>query len=501
MAKLQSSLKNMVLSLFVICIFMAAALGFVYSITKYPIEVSKKKTEIEAFKVVLPEFDNDPLAEPQEFNGITIYTAKKKDSIVGYAVKTFSEKGYGGKITLIAGFLPNGTIHKVAVLEQKETPGLGSNMSGKFKDQFEGKNPFEFILKVKKDGGDVDAITASTITSRAFCDAVEKAYTTLAKNVLKINVKNIFTDTCSISSLYPLKAVMPAFENNPLNEKITFGEIEVYIGKKNNVVTGYSVKSFANGFNGPVWILAGFTPNGTIIDTYILSNKESAGYGSHLADPEFKNQFIQKNPAKYTIAVKADGGDCDAIAGATVSSRAFCDAVELAYETLTKNVLKSSSTVTEKAEEQKMDTSKLVSNLQLKSVLPDFSNNPRASAKIIDGSEFYTAKKGSSIVGYAVKSSAKGYNGLITLLVGFSASGTINNIAVISQNETKGMGTEILEDYWKEQFLEKNPATYNIAVKEDNGIIDAISGSTISSRAYCNAVKAAFNVYKKAKGK
>jgi electron transport complex protein RnfG len=68
------------------------------------------------------------------------------------------------------------------VLSQKETPGLGDKMKTKWKDQFNGKNPKEFNMKVKKDGGEVDAITASTITSRAFCDATQKAYDAYIKN-------------------------------------------------------------------------------------------------------------------------------------------------------------------------------------------------------------------------------------------------------------------------------------------------------------------------------
>ena len=50
-----------------------------------------------------------------------------------------------------------------------------------FKDQFTNKNPADFRLSVKKDGGPVDAITAATISSRAFCDAVQRAYNTLQK--------------------------------------------------------------------------------------------------------------------------------------------------------------------------------------------------------------------------------------------------------------------------------------------------------------------------------
>ena len=82
----------------------------------------------------------------------------------------------------MAGFKPDGTIINITVLEHKETPGLGTKMTEpKFKDQFSDKNPEQFILKVKKDGGPVDAITAATISSRAFCDAVQRGYNTLQK--------------------------------------------------------------------------------------------------------------------------------------------------------------------------------------------------------------------------------------------------------------------------------------------------------------------------------
>jgi electron transport complex protein RnfG len=82
----------------------------------------------------------------------------------------------------MAGFKPDGTIIGISVLNHKETPGLGTKITEpEFKEQFTGKNPGEFILKVKKDGGQVDAITAATISSRAFCDAIQRAYNTIQK--------------------------------------------------------------------------------------------------------------------------------------------------------------------------------------------------------------------------------------------------------------------------------------------------------------------------------
>ena len=111
---------------------------------------------------------------------------RRDGEIVGYAVNTYTTKGFSGNISLMAGFKPDGTIMNITVLEHKETPGLGTKMTEpEFKDQFNEKNPAEFILKVKKDGGPVDAITAATISSRAFCDAVQRAYNTLQKGGLK----------------------------------------------------------------------------------------------------------------------------------------------------------------------------------------------------------------------------------------------------------------------------------------------------------------------------
>jgi len=82
----------------------------------------------------------------------------------------------------MVGIIPDGNINNTQVVQQKETPGLGTKIElPSFRDQFMNKNPKTFIVKVKKDGGDVDAITAATISSRAFCNALELAYSTYEK--------------------------------------------------------------------------------------------------------------------------------------------------------------------------------------------------------------------------------------------------------------------------------------------------------------------------------
>jgi len=175
--KLESTLINMTLSLVLISMGMSAALAFVYLKTKGPIEAASRQKEIDAIKMVIPEFDNDPATGKIEKDGVVIYRMTKQDTTVGYAVKSYTEKGFGGHVELMAGFLPNGSIYYVTVLQHKETPGLGTKMNDpRFSKQFLGKNPVDFKLLVKKDGGQVDAITAATVSSRAYCDALQRAY-------------------------------------------------------------------------------------------------------------------------------------------------------------------------------------------------------------------------------------------------------------------------------------------------------------------------------------
>ena len=180
-SKKESNFLNMVLTLFLVAAIAALALGGVYTVTKEPIAIAKQKKLEAAIKAVLPEFDTIQTVKVKDINGddsLTFYYASMGTQAVGAAIKTFTMKGFSGRIELMVGILEDGTINNTAVLSHKETPGLGDKMDIKKSDfpaQFIGKNPESFKLKVTKDGGDVDAITAATISSRAFCDAVKRA--------------------------------------------------------------------------------------------------------------------------------------------------------------------------------------------------------------------------------------------------------------------------------------------------------------------------------------
>jgi len=173
----------MTLTLFVITLIAGVSLGFINDITKGPKAQAKLDRKINALKNVLPEFNNNPVENVKMIktdsakDSVEIYTAFLNENQSGIAVVGSSDKGFSGLVKIMVGFNTDGSIFNIAVLEQKETPGLGTKMKDeKFLKQFRGKHPKTYNLKVKKDQGDVDALTGATITTRAFSEATQMAY-------------------------------------------------------------------------------------------------------------------------------------------------------------------------------------------------------------------------------------------------------------------------------------------------------------------------------------
>ncbi len=183
MAKRESNFKNMVLTLFVVTLVASTSLALVYEVTKEPIRLAALERKNNAIMQVVPEFNNMPNEEEYtvEVNGdeLVFYPARMDGELVGVAIETFTRRGYSGTIELMVGLLPDGTIHGIEVLRHSETPGLGDKIEtdkSDFYKQFVGRNPGDFTMKVRQDNGEIDGITASTITARAYCEAVQLAY-------------------------------------------------------------------------------------------------------------------------------------------------------------------------------------------------------------------------------------------------------------------------------------------------------------------------------------
>jgi electron transport complex protein RnfG len=185
----KSTFGNMVLVLSGICLVCSALLGTVYAVTKAPIEASELAKVNAAIAAVTPAFDNVPSEDVRTDGAAQIYTSRNGGEVVGYAIKV-GVGGFGGTIQMMVGFTPDGTIYNTSVISHSETPGLGAKIVDENcapRMQVKGKNPATSNLTVSKDGGDIDAITASTITSRAFLKGVNIAYEVFENNCATSN--------------------------------------------------------------------------------------------------------------------------------------------------------------------------------------------------------------------------------------------------------------------------------------------------------------------------
>lgn len=176
----KSNLKNMALSLTLVCLVCSALLGVVYAMTADPIRRAEEAKVNASIARVLPEFEGQPALETVSVDGVE-YTYYRVPG-TGYAIIS-TVGGFGGPLTLMVGIGEDGLVVNTVVLSHSETPGLGAKCTTDlpFIGQFEGWDPAAKKLTVRKDGGDVDAITASTITSRAYSKAISNAVAAYSK--------------------------------------------------------------------------------------------------------------------------------------------------------------------------------------------------------------------------------------------------------------------------------------------------------------------------------
>lgn len=204
MKKLQSNILNMALVLTLIAVVAAGLLAWVNNVTSGPIEeINNLAIENGIKSVILGDRDIQFTVEaPVEQDGFVFHNVNDMNgNLIGTAVESTDKNGFGGALKVMVGFDPEGVILGYTVLDHSETPGLGAQADGWFRQKSAdvqeqpavvnvllgapekpgnhniiGMNPGDDMMIVSKDGGDVDAITASTITSKAFLRAVNAAY-------------------------------------------------------------------------------------------------------------------------------------------------------------------------------------------------------------------------------------------------------------------------------------------------------------------------------------
>ncbi|MBR4841728.1 MAG: RnfABCDGE type electron transport complex subunit G [Bacteroidaceae bacterium] len=204
MKKLESNILNMAVMLTVIAVVAGALLAWVNNVTAGPIEkINNQAIESGIKSVVLGDRNIEfRVEEPTEKEGFIFHNVyDMNDNLLGTAVESVDKNGFGGNLKVMVGFDSEGQILGYEVLEHSETPGLGAQANDWFRQKsgeaaeqsalttlllgapgkpgnhnIIGLNPGDDLLIVSKDGGEVDAITASTITSKAFLRAVNAAY-------------------------------------------------------------------------------------------------------------------------------------------------------------------------------------------------------------------------------------------------------------------------------------------------------------------------------------
>jgi Na+-translocating ferredoxin:NAD+ oxidoreductase subunit G len=190
MAKKESSFINMVMTLLVVTAVASFTLASVYNVTKEPIAKAREAARQQAITLVVPAFDaliTKMYMPPNGRDSLEFNFATKDGELVGVAVATYTDMGFSGRIRAMVGFAPDGKIVDVVHLHHQETPGLGDKIEKSKSDWsnvFQGVDPATTTIKVVKDGGQIDAITAATITSRAYCDGIQRAYDTFNEHVL-----------------------------------------------------------------------------------------------------------------------------------------------------------------------------------------------------------------------------------------------------------------------------------------------------------------------------
>lgn len=334
---MKSTLFNMVTVLFAITLIASALVGVVYMVTEGPISEADNKAKSEALKNVLPEFDASEKSEV-ELDGmpIVVNTATKAGEVIGYAVETRTKNGFGGEIVMMVGFDKDGNVLNINVLKQAETPGLGTKMCDEGNPLLASAkavspaNPAKF--QVSKDGGELDALTAATISSRAYYDAVSRAYRAVfsdnnAAQGESVKVEELIKQTKDFPEYDVLSAREVQVDELP---------IKVYSAIKNKQVVGYAVETVnKHDSYGNISALVTFDLKGNIVDAKVLSSSGNIESAMLVEEPE--NVLVQSirktSPAnEKAYCLKMAGGELDVLSGATVTSQSFYDAVKRAYK-------------------------------------------------------------------------------------------------------------------------------------------------------------------------
>lgn len=529
-------IMGMLLILSIIC---SGALALV-NIKTLPI--IQRNAEIQRMGIVLDAFQikYDPkntaeitstyknrVTESEE-KGLMLF--KEKES--GATALSLSGGGFQSIITLVVA-LKGETISGFKVVSQNETPGLGARMMEKsFQNSFIGKKVSGGIKWVKTGHAgpsEFDAITGATETSKALTRILNRGFSSFyniaaAPEIPKgMEVKIMMTVLNMFGMNYGLQdsvAIRKSFKDT-ITETEEKG-IKTFQEKKSGATT---ILLSGSGYQSTIIVLVGLK-NDTVSGFKVVSQNETSGMGTRITESTFQNQFIGKkvsNGIKLVKTGRAGPTEFDAISRATVTSEAvermLNNGFRAHYNIQTGQVASASGEPSPKAVETAAQNQEPATQggenaaqseevKRLMAVLDVFGVTCPAQDSLAVKKSYQehiteTKEKGLTIFrekesgGIALCLTGKGYQDNITVVVALKGN-TIGRFRVMSQNETQGLGTRIMEDSFQDQFTGKNVGHGITLVKTGKAgpaEFDAITGATVTSEAIARILNDGFSVY------
>lgn len=270
--------------------------------------------------------------------------------------------------------------------------------------------------------------------------------------------------------------------------------VEVYEGLKGKDLIGYTIKTAPKGYGGAVEVMVGISIDGKITGVDIGNHSETPGLGSKATEPEFKNQYVDKDVENSLLVVKgsaSNDNEISAISGATITSNGVTSGVNAAMKIYNEKLSGNSNEIAyDEIIDPKEKLFKSASFTELKG---------KAEGEVL---RVYEAKIGDEIVGYIFDTETDGYSEKTEVLVGITADGQIKGIELGINTRKNQYLASTFDTGLKKQFENIKAQEVELvsdAPKKDNDI-QVVSGATISSKSIVNAVNAAVNLFNKMEG-
>ncbi len=270
-----------------------------------------------------------------------------------------------------------------------------------------------------------------------------------------------------------------------------------FVGKNGDEIVGYAIFTDpTSGYSGEINMLTGVDTEGKVTGISIITHEETPGLGANATEPEFRNQFVGKS-GSLAVTKNEPAGDNEILAmtSATITTSAVTDGVNMALEFYASDIAGTGAGSTTTESEDAVEVTTVTPEEAMLLVGLDATSFEEVDGDSDDIST-YTAKNGEDVVGYVVFSYADGYVGPIEVVTGIDMSGTVTGVYVLSQEETSGLGSLIIEEDFTDQYIGKSGhlevTTQDVSSENE---IASVASATISSVAVTDSVNTALDLY------